>query len=116
MCSVFFIWLILPYTYGNLSHICSEAEHARRQPITETSHYHRPHVHKEILAAATREKVSVSAWMTSAAREALHRRAGSAAVAEWEKQHGPFSAQEMEEARRGVRAQLRNSRAVRRRA
>jgi predicted transcriptional regulator len=69
-----------------------------------------PEVHEKIVAAAARERVSVSAWMTSAAREALQRRAGLAAVAEWEKQHGPFSTEEMEEARRSVRAQLRTSR------
>ena len=73
-----------------------------------------PDVHGKVLAAAARDKVSVSAWMTSAAREALQRRAGLAAVAEWEKQHGSLSAKEMEEARRRVRAQLRASRAVRR--
>jgi hypothetical protein len=52
--------------------------------------------------------------MTSAAREALQRRAGLAAVAEWEKQYGPFSAEEMDEARRSVRAQLRTARTIRR--
>ena len=66
-----------------------------------------PEVHENILAAAARDKVSVSAWMTSAAREALQRRAGLAAVALWEKQHGRLTAQEMNEARRNVRAQLR---------
>ncbi len=75
-----------------------------------------PEVHEKILAAATREKVSVSAWMTLAAREALRRRAGLAAVAGWEKQHGFFTAEEMEEARRSVRVQLRTSRTVRRSA
>jgi hypothetical protein len=45
--------------------------------------------------------------MTSAAREALQRRAGLAAVALWEKQHGRFTAEEMDEARRNVRAQIR---------
>jgi hypothetical protein len=73
-----------------------------------------PEVHGNILAAAAREGVSVSAWMTSAAREALQRRAGLAAVAQWEKQHGPFSPAEMDEARRSVRAQLRTTRTVRR--
>lgn len=73
-----------------------------------------PDVHDKILAAADREGVSISAWMTSAAREALQRRAGLAAVAEWEMQHGPFSAEEMAEARRSVRAQLRAARTVRR--
>ena len=47
-----------------------------------------PDVHENILAAAARDGVSVSAWMTAAAREALQRRAGLAAVALWEKQHG----------------------------
>jgi predicted transcriptional regulator len=75
-----------------------------------------PEVHEKVLAAATRDRVSVSAWMTQAAREALQRRAGLAAVAEWEKQHGVFTAEEMEEARRSVRVQLRTSRTVRRSA
>jgi len=73
-----------------------------------------PDIHRNVLAAAARDGVSVSAWMTSAAREALRRRAGLAAVALWEKQHGPFTAKEMEEARRTVRAQFRASRTVRR--
>jgi hypothetical protein len=75
-----------------------------------------PQVHEQILAAAAREGVSVSAWMTVAAREALQRKAGLAAIAKWEKQHGAFSAEEMDEARRSVRAQLRTSRSVRRSA
>ena len=66
-----------------------------------------PDVHENILAAAARDGVSVSAWMTIAAREALQRRAGLAAVARWESQHGQFSTEEMNEARRNVRAQLR---------
>jgi hypothetical protein len=73
-----------------------------------------PKVHEEILAAAARDGVSISAWMTSAAREALQRRAGLAAVAAWEKQHGAFTAEEMNEARRKVRAQLGTSQTVRR--
>ena len=73
-----------------------------------------PDIHENILAAAARERVSVSAWMTAAAREALKRRAGQAAVELWEKQHGRFTAEEMNEARRSVRAQLRPSRTVRR--
>ena len=73
-----------------------------------------PEIHNKILAAAAREGMSVSAWMTSAAREALRRRAGLAAVAEWEKLHGPLSVEEMDEARRTIRAQLRKARSVRR--
>ena len=76
-----------------------------------------PEIHESILAAATSEGVSVSAWMTTAAREALQRRAGLAGVALWEKQHGQFTAEEMDEARRSVRAQLRRTPSrVRRRA
>jgi hypothetical protein len=66
-----------------------------------------PEIHENILAAAARDGVSVSAWMTVAAREALQRRAGLAAVALWERQHGRFTTEEMDEARRSVRAQLR---------
>jgi hypothetical protein len=75
-----------------------------------------PEVHDQILNAAASEGMSVSAWMTSAAREALRRRAGLAAVAEWESQHGAFTSEEMEEARRSVREQLRSQRKVRRSA
>jgi hypothetical protein len=73
-----------------------------------------PEVHERVLAAAAGDGVSVSAWMTGAAREALLRRAGLAAIAAWEKQHGPFSTEEMNEARRSVREQLRAPRKVRR--
>lgn len=75
-----------------------------------------PDIHKNVLAAAARDGVSVSAWMTTAAREALQRRAGLAAVAQWEKEHGRFTRDEMNEARSSVRAQLRTSRAVQRRS
>lgn len=73
-----------------------------------------PGVHEGILAAAARDGLSVSAWMTIAARQALQRRAGLAAIALWERQHGRLSAGEMNEARRSVRAQLRTPRALRR--
>ena len=73
-----------------------------------------PNIHEDILAAAARDGVSVSAWMTNAAREALQRRAGLAAVALWEKQYGRFTTDEMDKARRSVRTQLRTSRTARR--
>lgn len=72
-----------------------------------------PDIYGNILAAAGREGVSVSAWMTAAARQALQRRAGLAAVALWEKQHGRLTTEEMNQARRRVRSQLRTSRTVR---
>ena len=75
-----------------------------------------PDIHKNIRAAAARDGVSISAWMTAAAREALQRRAGLAAVALWEKQHGRFTTEEMNEARRSLLHQLRTSRTVRRSA
>ena len=71
-----------------------------------------PDVYRNILSAAAQDKVSVSAWITIAAREALHRRAGLAAVAQWEKQHGRFTAEEMEEARRNGQAQFQAPRKV----
>jgi hypothetical protein len=71
-----------------------------------------PDIHKDILAAAARDGVSVSAWMTAAARQTLQRRAGLAAVARWEKEHGRFTTEEMNEARRSVRGQSLTSRTV----
>lgn len=75
-----------------------------------------PDVHENVLSAAAHEGLSVSAWMTMAAREALHRKAGLAAVTRWEEQHGRFTTEEMDAARRRVRAQLGTERTVRRRA
>jgi hypothetical protein len=74
-----------------------------------------PAIHKDIVAAAASDRVSVSAWITSAAREALQRRAGLVAVSQWEEQHGRLTAEEMDEARRSVRAQF-GTRRVRRHA
>ena len=69
-----------------------------------------PNIHQNVIAAAARDGMSISAWMTVAAREALQRRAGLAAVALWEKQHGLLTEGEMNEARRTVREQLRRPR------
>ncbi|HMC41639.1 MAG TPA: YlcI/YnfO family protein, partial [Acidimicrobiales bacterium] len=54
-----------------------------------------PEVYAQLLAAAAEEGVSVSAWMTDAARRALLVRDGLAAVAEWEAQHGAFTDSEL---------------------
>lgn len=75
-----------------------------------------PDVHEDIVAAAARDGLSISAWMTMAAREALQRQAGLAAVARWEEQYGRFTTEETNEARRRVRAQIRTSRTGRRQA
>ncbi len=59
-------------------------------------------VHDQVLAAAAEEGVSVSAWMTAAARRALLVRDGLRAVAEWEREHGAFSDAELDAAHRRV--------------
>jgi hypothetical protein len=68
-----------------------------------------PDVHAQVLAAARDEGISVSAWMTAAARRTLLIRDGLAAVAEWEAEHGSFSAAEMDAARRRVASEVRAS-------
>ncbi len=60
-------------------------------------------VQANLLAAVAGDGLAVSVWMTGAWREVLQRKAGLAAVALWEKQHGHFNAEEMYEARRRVR-------------
>jgi hypothetical protein len=67
-----------------------------------------PDVHAGVVAAAAAEGVSVSAWMTEAARRALVVRDGLAAVAEWERQHGALTAAELDAARE--RLERRSSR------
>jgi hypothetical protein len=61
-----------------------------------------PDVHARVVAAAEAEGVSVSAWMTAAARYALKLREGLMAVAEWETEHGAFTREELDAARRRV--------------
>jgi hypothetical protein len=71
----------------------------RGQPSPKLAITVDPDVHRRVLAAAQEAGVSVSAWMTDAARRALTVRDGLAAVAEWEAEHGPLSDAEMEAAR-----------------
>jgi hypothetical protein len=59
-------------------------------------------VHEQVVVAAAEEGVSVSAWMTAAARRAILVRDGLSAVSEWEEEHGAFSDAELEAARRRV--------------
>jgi post-segregation antitoxin (ccd killing protein) len=61
-------------------------------------------VHAEVVELARRDGVSVSAWMTEAARRAIRLRDGLAAVAEWEEEHGALTAREMAAARERVRS------------
>jgi len=71
-------------------------------------------VHADVVRAATEANVSVSAWMTNAARRSLKIRDGLAAVAEWEAQHGAFTRQELEDARQRVRLEHARGPATRR--
>jgi len=71
-------------------------------------------VHAEVMNAAEVEGVSVSAWLTAAARRALRVRAGLAAVAEWEAEHGALSERELEAARRRLSRDARGARGTRR--
>ena len=66
-----------------------------------------PDVRDGVVEAAAADGVSVSAWMTAAARHALLIRDGLAAVAEWEAEHGAFTDTEVEEARARVAGELR---------
>ena len=60
-------------------------------------------VHARVVRAAHKGKVSISAWLTEAARRSLRIDDGLAAVAEWEAQHGRFTDDELDAARRRVR-------------
>jgi hypothetical protein len=73
-------------------------------------------VHDKVVRAAVEDNVSVSAWLTAAARRALKIREGLAAVAEWESEHGAFSAEELDRARARVLRSPRIRRPPRRRS
>ena len=68
-----------------------------------------PEVHERVVAAAAEEGLSVSAWMTAAARRALLVRDGLAAVAEWEAEHGPLTDSELRSARQRIADEIRGS-------
>ena len=69
-----------------------------------------PEVHERVVNAAAQEGVSVSAWMTEAARRALVVRDGLAAVAEWERLNGALTHEEMAASRQRVARELVTSR------
>jgi hypothetical protein len=69
-----------------------------------------PDVHDRIVSAAAEDGVSVSAWMTAAARRALLIRDGLAAVAEWERDDGALTSDELRAARLRVSEELAQSR------
>jgi hypothetical protein len=68
-----------------------------------------PDVHAKVMEAAAEDGVSVSAWMTAAARRELLVRDGLAAVAEWEAEHGAFSEAELAAARARVAQELKTA-------
>ena len=68
-------------------------------------------VHRGVVAAAAEAGVSVSAWMTAAARRALLVRDGLQAVGDWEREHGVFTREEMTAARRRVAREIAASEA-----
>jgi hypothetical protein len=70
-------------------------------------------VHAELMHAAEAEGLSISAWMTRAARRALRIRAGLAAVAAWEAEHGALTKDELESARRRLSKPRRAKRRTR---
>ncbi len=61
-----------------------------------------PDVYRRVVEAAAAEGVSVSGWITAAASRALKVRDGLAAGAEWEGEHGPLAAAELDAAQRRV--------------
>jgi hypothetical protein len=59
-------------------------------------------VHARVLEAAEAEGLSISAWMTKAARDALRTRDGLAAIAEWEAENGALTEEEIQAARNRI--------------
>ena len=74
-----------------------------------------PDIHAQVLKAAAGCGVSVSVWITDAARLALKIRDGLAAVAEWEAEHGAFTEAELKAARQRFASTRRPRRSIRRR-
>lgn len=68
-----------------------------------------PDVHRRIVAAAAQDGVSVSAWMTAAARRTLLVRDGLDAIAEWERDNGAFTDDELAVARSTVADEVTSS-------
>jgi hypothetical protein len=65
-----------------------------------------PNVHARLVEAAEAEGVTVSAWIGRAAEDRLAINDGLALVAEWEAEHGAFTADELARADVRVRADL----------
>lgn len=57
-----------------------------------------PELDAEIAAAAARAGVSYSGWLAEAARKEFRIQAGLASVSQFERDHGPFTPEELAEA------------------
>ena len=67
-------------------------------------------VHAKVLRAAAEDRVSVSAWMTSAARRSLTLREGLQAVRKWEEDLGELAEDEIRAARERLQRPIRRKR------
>ena len=81
----------------------------RRNPSPKLAITVDPEVHEGVVQAAAEEGVSVSAWMTAAARRTLLIRDGLSAIAEWEHDHGVLTDEELNAARSTVADQIATS-------
>jgi hypothetical protein len=70
-----------------------------------------PDLDAQIEAAAAAAGLTYSAWLAATARKEFTVRAGLEAVAEFEREHGAFSPEEIAEAEQWVRESLGRSRA-----
>lgn len=68
-----------------------------------------PELDAAIEEAAAAAGMTYSAWLAQAARKEFAVRAGLAAVAEYERQHGPFTADELAEAEKWAQEALTRS-------
>jgi len=70
----------------------------RRMPVAKLSVALDPRVAASATRAARSAGVSLSAWLSRAAEHELALERGLAAVAEWERDHGPFDEHELRDA------------------
>jgi hypothetical protein len=62
-----------------------------------------PGLARDIERAAARERSTVSAWLATAAARRLKLDAGRSLIAEWERENGPFTPEELAEADASMR-------------
>jgi len=72
-----------------------------------------PDVHAQVVSAAACRGVSVSVWITDAARLALKVQDGLSAVAEWEAEHGTLTEVELNAARKRLCSPRHRRRVIR---